>query len=76
MEKTKVINQAQGKNWAMYHGDNVQVMKGIPDNSVGMFMFSPPFLSLYTYSNSVLDMGNSKSDDEFYQHYKYQANRL
>jgi len=71
MEKTKVINQAQGKNWAMYHGDNVQVMKGIPDNSVGMFMFSPPFLSLYTYSNSVLDMGNSKTDDEFYQHYKY-----
>ena len=67
----KVINQEQGNNWAMYHGDNVQVMKGIPNNSVGMFMFSPPFLSLYTYSNSVLDMGNSKSDDEFYQHYKY-----
>jgi DNA modification methylase len=46
-------------------------MKGIPNNSVGMFMFSPPFLSLYTYSNSVLDMGNSKSDDEFYNHYKF-----
>lgn len=67
----KVINQEIRDNWAVYHGDNVQVMKGFPDNSIGFIMFSPPFLSLYTYSNSILDMGNSKTDEEFYEHYKF-----
>ncbi len=71
MTSVRVINQEIGKNWAAYHGDNVQVMKGIPNNSIGFTMFSPPFLSLYTYSNSVLDMGNSKTDEEFYEHYKF-----
>ena len=67
----KVINQEIRDNWAVYHGDNVQVMKGFPDDSIGFTMFSPPFLSLYTYSNSILDMGNSKTDEEFYKHYKF-----
>lgn len=67
----KVINQEIRDNWAVYHGDNVQVMKGFPDDSIGFTMFSPPFLSLYTYSNSILDMGNSKTDEEFYEHYKF-----
>lgn len=72
----KVINQEIGKDWAMYHGDNVQVIKGLPDNSIGLSVFSPPFLSLYTYSNSVLDMGNSKSDEQFYEHYKFLIKEL
>lgn len=72
----KVINQEIGKDWAMYHGDNVQVMKGIPDNSIGLVVTSPPFLNLYTYSNSVLDMGNSKSDEQFYEHYKFLIKEL
>jgi hypothetical protein len=37
--ETKVINQEIGKNWAMYQGDNVQVIKGIPDNSIGLSVF-------------------------------------
>lgn len=76
MQDVKVINQEIGKNWAVYHGDNVQVIKGIPDNSIGLSVFSPPFLSLYTYSNSVLDMGNSKSDEQFYEHYKFLIKEL
>lgn len=72
----KVINQEIGKNWAMYHGDSVQVIKGLPDNSIGLSVFSPPFLSLYTYSNSVLDMGNSKTDEQFYEHYKFLISEL
>ena len=47
-----VINQELGVNWAMYHGDSVEVLKGIPDNSIHYSIFSPPFASLYTYSNS------------------------
>lgn len=76
MENAKVINQEIGENWAMYHGDNVQVMKGIPDNSIGLVVTSPPFLSLYTYSNSVLDMGNSKTDEQFYEHCKFLIKEL
>lgn len=76
VQNVKVINQSIGKNYAMYHGDNVQVMKGIPDNSIGLSVFSPPFLSLYTFSNSIMDMGNSKTDDEFYEHYKFLIKEL
>ena len=65
----KVINQASGKNWTLWHGDACEVVKGIPDNSVGMSLFSPPFSSLYVYSNSERDMGNSKSDEQFMEHF-------
>ena len=76
METTKVINQAITEHYALYHGDNVQVVKGIPDNSIGLSIFSPPFINLYTYSNSPLDMGNAKSDEEFYEHYKFLIKEL
>jgi DNA modification methylase len=67
----KVYNQQIMDKWSMYHGDAVEVVSGIPDNSIGFSVFSPPFLSLYVYSDSQLDMGNSKSDDQFYSHFAY-----
>lgn len=70
-KSVKVINQSIGKNYAFYHGDAIEVMKGIPDNSIHYNIFSPPFKSLYTYSNSERDMGNSKNSIEFYEHYQY-----
>lgn len=70
-KSVKVINQSIGKNYAFYHGDAIEVMKGIPDNSIHYNIFSPPFLSLYTFSNSVRDMSNSKDPTEFYEHYQY-----
>ena len=60
-----VLNQKEGENWIMYHGDCVEVTKGMPDNSVDFSVFSPPFASLYTYSNSDRDMGNTKDDGDF-----------
>ena len=66
-----VLNQEIGEKYAMYHGDCCEVIKGLPENSVGYIIFSPPFSSLYTYSNYNEDMGNSGNDDEFYQHFKY-----
>ena len=66
-----VLNQEISEKYAMYHGDCCEVVKGIPDNSVGYIIFSPPFSSLYTYSNYNEDMGNSGNDDEFYQHFKF-----
>jgi DNA modification methylase len=67
----KVFNQEITDNWSMYQGDCVEVIKGIPDESIGYSIFSPPFLSLYVYSNSLQDMGNSKNDNEFYSHFSY-----
>ncbi len=46
-------------------GDCVQLISSIPDNSIGLSVFSPPFAELYTYSNHLEDMGNSKNYNEF-----------
>ena len=67
----KVIDQVVTDKYAIYNSDTVDVARGMPDESVDFSVFSPPFASLYTYSNSDRDMGNVKSDDEFWQHYKF-----
>ena len=72
----KVLNQVVNNNFALYHGDCVDVTKGIPDNSIHYTIFSPPFSSLYTYSNSDRDMGNSKNDEEFYKHFEFLVKEL
>lgn len=71
-----VLNQLIDSRFALYQGDCVEVMHGIPDNSVHYSIFSPPFASLYTYSNSDRDMGNSKDGDEFSQHFLYLIREL
>lgn len=62
----KVIKQVLENDYAVYCGDSCEVIKGIPDNSIGYSLFSPPFADLYCYSNSECDMGNSKDYDEFF----------
>lgn len=76
MVNIKVLDQANGKNWALYHADACEVIKGIPDNSIHYSIFSPPFASLYTYSNSERDLGNSKEDGEFITHFKFLVDEL
>lgn len=71
-----ILNQSISERYSCYHGDSVEVLKGIPDNSIHYSIFSPPFASLYTYSNSDRDMGNSKDDNEFYEHFKYLVKEL
>lgn len=66
-----VLDQYVSDRCAIYHGDCAEVTRGIPDNSVGFCVFSPPFASLYTYSNSARDMGNVRSHEEFYRHFGY-----
>lgn len=53
------------------NGDCVEVIKGLPDKSIDYSIFSPPFASLYTYSNSPRDMGNVRNDKEFFEHFDY-----
>ena len=71
-----IIDQVVEKRYGLYHGDSVDITKEITDDSIHYTLFSPPFSSLYTYSNSDRDMGNCKGDDEFYHHFKFLATEL
>lgn len=71
-----VLDQVIKNKYAIYNGDSCEITKEIPDNSIHYTLFSPPFASLYTYSNSDRDMGNSKDDDEFYEHFVFLAKEL
>jgi len=66
-----VIDQVVTDRYALYNGDSTDVMKNFPDNSIDLSVYSVPFNSLYTYSNSDRDLGNCKSPEEFYDHLGY-----
>lgn len=70
------LDQVITDKYALYQGDCVEVSRAIPDESVHYSIFSPPFSSLYTYSNSDRDMGNSANDAEFMDHFKYLIKEL
>lgn len=67
-----------------YKDDKVFLMKGdttieiarIPDNSVDLIIFSPPFSSLFTYSNYIHDMGNNESHEDFFKQYAFLLKEL
>lgn len=65
------IEQVTTDTYTALHGDCVEALKGLPDQSIGYSIFSPPFASLYTYSNSPRDMGNVRDDAEFFEHLDY-----
>lgn len=72
----KVIDQHIDSRMALYNGDSCEILKGIPDNSVHFSVYSPPFASLYTYSNSERDLGNCKNHSEFYAQFEFIASEL
>lgn len=61
---------------ALYNGDSAEVLKGIPDDSIHFQIYSPPFASLYVYSNSERDLGNCKTLNEFYTQFEYIVKEL
>lgn len=64
-------DDAYGTNWYMMLGDSCERMAEIPEDSVGLSVYSPPFASLFTYSPSPRDLGNSASRGEFFEHYGF-----
>ena len=70
------IEQVVTDQYAAYRGDCVEVLKGLPAQSIGYSIFSPPFASLYTYSNSPRDMGNCRTHAEFFEHFGYLVDEL
>lgn len=71
MAKVNVLDQAQSDGWAIYNSDCIEGMMGFPDNSVHYSIFSPPFASLYTFSDSPRDVSNNKDDRIFWDHYRF-----
>ncbi len=71
-----VIDQAPGENWSLYHGDSAEVLPDLPDKSVDLAVFSPPFSLLYTYSATDRDLGNCASDGQFWQHFGFISREL
>jgi DNA modification methylase len=67
----KVLDQKSGDNWVLYNGDSCEILAGIPTASIHYSITSIPFASLYTYSNSERDLGNSRNYGEFAEHYQY-----
>lgn len=65
-----------GEGWTLHLGDCVEVIKDIKSDSVGYSIFSPPFASLFTYTNSNRDMGNCKNKKEFLMHFEYLIKEL
>lgn len=72
----KCIDQVVTDRYALYHGDSVEVLMGLPAKSWDYSIFSPPFYSLYTYSNSPRDMGNCRTDAEFLEHFDHMVRAL
>ena len=77
MEEIKVLNQVlTNKNggeqgsYAIYNGDSCEILKGLPNNSIDYSIFSPPFVDLYTYSDSIRDLGNCRNKSEFYNQFE------
>ncbi len=66
-----VHDQVISDKFALFHGDCVEVMQGLPDASVHHSIYSPPFGGLYQYSSSDRDLSNSLDYDEFLNHYGF-----
>ena len=74
----EVMEKAEfsGENWGLIQGDCVEAMRGMPDQSIDMSVYSPPFLSLYQYSASDADMGNSKDPSQFFEQFGFMVREL
>ena len=71
-----VKNQVVKDKFALYNGDSCEVLTEIPENSVHYIIFSPPFASLYTYSNSERDLGNCRTRGEFFEQFSFIVKEL
>ncbi|MGC3905720.1 DNA-methyltransferase [Corynebacterium variabile] len=68
---TYQTDDVRGENWHLMLGDSCERLAELDDNSVDLSICSPPFDSLFTYSPSIRDLGNSSSRVEFIEHYKF-----
>lgn len=76
LTKMETAGQYKSENCEIRLGDCVKLIQDVPDESIGFSIFSPPFAELYTYSDKIEDMGNSKDYKEFFIAFKYLVKEL
>lgn len=64
-------NTVKGRGWTAMMGDSCERLQEIPEASIDLSVYSPPFMDLYTYTNSERDLGNSRGAEEFFDHYRF-----
>jgi DNA modification methylase len=69
--ETNVVAQTSGEHFQLYNADCIDVLADLHDNSMHYAIWSPPFASLYTFSDSPRDVSNNSDDRVFWEHYKY-----
>ena len=75
-EDMYTTDEATGTNWTLWNSDSCERMQEMDDNSVDLSVSSPPFASLYTYSDSIRDLGNSTDRAQFLEHYRFIIDQL
>lgn len=70
------LDHAEGRDWTLYRGDCVEIARQLPERSVDLALYSPPFANLYTYSDDDRDMGNAEDDGQFLEQYRYLVDEL
>jgi len=71
MDSITVLNEAHGDDFSLYHADCIDFLRQLSADSIDFSIYSPPFGDLFVYSDSIADMGNSSSNGEFFEHYRY-----
>lgn len=71
-----VADQVITDRFAIYNGDCVEVLGGMPNASIDMSIYSPPFAGLYVYSSNERDMSNCRTYEEFMTHYTFVVKEL
>lgn len=75
-EFTYTSKTTEGDGWKMMLGDSAERIKEVPDESIDLSVFSPPFGALFVYSNTERDLGNSKNESEFFSHFSFITSEL
>jgi DNA modification methylase len=72
----KAQDATNGQGWTVYHGDSCEVLQDFPVESIGFSLHSPPYLGLYQYSATPRDISNCRTDEEFWEHYRFVIKEL
>ena len=76
LQRMEVSNEYKSDYCHIRLGDCVKLIQDVPDESIGFSIFSPPFAELYTYSDKLEDMGNSKDYKEFFTAFRFLVSEL
>jgi len=68
--------EVKTEHFHIINGDSCELIKEIPDNSIDLSVFSPPFSTLFTYSDNIRDMGNCESDEQFFEQQRFLLKEL